>query len=189
MMAQSSAWWAIFRSRSQVRETPKSDYKSISKRSSASNDQSGGCEEVKCAPRLRLSLSGNAIFGVKEAPCLSCWDKRLKVRKQEKDEVKYKGCSARKRLSVFFWGEWTTHHSSAVPLATALPAQHLNMRTLTSLLISVPPIHPPFPHFSIPTPPSSLECSFYPPPHSRNPPAPYPSSAPLALFSSPSFSV
>lgn len=189
MMAQSSAWWAIFRSRSQVRETPKSDYKSISERSSASNDQSGGCEEVKCAPRLRLSLSGNAIFGVKEAPCLSCWDKRLKVRKQEKDEVKYKGCSARKRLSVFFWGEWTTHHSSAVPLATALPAQHLNMRTLTSLLISVPPIHPPFPHFSIPTPPSSLECSFYPPPHSRNPPAPYPSSAPLALFSSPSFSV
>lgn len=115
------------------------------------------------------------IFGVKDAPCLSCRDKRLKVRKQEKDEVKYKGCSERKCLSMFFWGEWKTHHSSAVPLATALPAQHLNMRTLTSLLVLVPPIHPPFPHFSIPSPHPLWSALF--PPCSRNPPTSSPSSA------------
>lgn len=104
------------------------------------------------------------FLGEKDAPCLSFRNKRLKSKMKAALRGGACPCSSE--------GRERTHHSSAVPLATAPPAQHLNMRTL----VLVPPIHPPFPHST----PLSSGVLF--PPHSRNPPTPTPSSAPPRLI-------
>lgn len=132
-------------------------------------------------------VSGNTIYCVTVAPCL-CLEqeggKRQKVRKQERDEVKHKGCFERKCLSMFFWERERENHTSFIccspgdTFTSSTTLEYENSHLSPQSSVSPPFIHPflifQF-HLQTP-PPNPLWSALYRLP-SQNPPTPYPSSS------------